>query len=102
MAAEGISIITMWSIFYHFFLDQKEYNTLLSHYRKLLRASAEMEIWKASNYGGHIRFCTDLSMSEVRRYWALYVESDTLLNEEKRAISASFESRMKSARSIQR
>ncbi|KAH9482250.1 hypothetical protein JR316_0004348 [Psilocybe cubensis] len=96
MAAESISITTIWSIFYHFFLDHNEYRTLLSHCRKLVQASAHMETWKASKYGCYIRFCTDASLSDVRRHWALYAESDALSNEEKVAIRESFELGMKS------
>ncbi|PPQ92792.1 hypothetical protein CVT25_003903 [Psilocybe cyanescens] len=95
MVADGVSPDTVWSIFFHTFLDQMEYHSLLAHCRTLVQCSSDLEAWKASKYGGYIRFCTEWSFAEVRRHWLKYLEFDTLPDNEKQAIQASFEAGMK-------
>jgi len=94
--ADGIDPLAAWSIFYDFFLEKTSYDILLSHCRSLIQASPDIQTWAASKYGPYLRFCTAESLADARRYWTLYVETETLAAEVKVAHRDSFISGMKS------
>ncbi|KDR84228.1 hypothetical protein GALMADRAFT_56123 [Galerina marginata CBS 339.88] len=96
MIADGVAPAHAWAIFYHFFLDQKSYDVLLTQCRALVETSSNMKAWKASKYHGYLRFCTDHSLAEIRRHWSLYLETDNLSDADKKDLRASFISGMKS------
>jgi len=94
--ADGIDPTAAWSIFYDFFLDKSSYDILLSQCRSLIQSSADIQTWAASKYGHYLRFCTAESLADARRYWILYVETETLAAETKVAHRDSFISGMRS------
>ncbi|KAH9482241.1 hypothetical protein JR316_0004339 [Psilocybe cubensis] len=95
MAADGISSASIWAIFYHFFLNQTDYDFLRFQCQQLLMCSTDLNTWKASKYGLYIRFSTDRTLSEVRRHWSLYLGFEDLPKTEKLAIHLSFAEKMK-------
>ena len=96
MIADGVSPVDAWPIFYHFFLDRKTYNILLVQCRTLIRSASDLQVWKSSNYGAYLRFCTEHSLAEIRRHWVLYVETGDLSDKEQKALKTSFTTAMKS------
>ena len=85
----------VWNIFYHFYLDKVSLNRLLDQCRKLVDMSTTVESWGSSKYGGVIRFCTDASLLQIRNMWIKYLETETLSQCEKEALSSSFSAGMK-------
>ncbi|KAF9476993.1 hypothetical protein BDN70DRAFT_838420 [Pholiota conissans] len=98
MIVDGVNPETAWSIFYHFFLDESSFNILIAQCRTLLQSSSDMTTWKNSKYGFFIRFCTDRTLSEIRRHWGLYAESKDLSKAKHKAWKASFLSEMETVR----
>ena len=99
MVADGESSLVIWSIFYHFFLDDASLGLLLSQCRKLVQISNDMQTWNASKYGGFLRFCTDHSLAEIRRHWVLYLEMETMPAREKILLKNNFISGMRAVKS---
>ena len=99
MVADGESSLIVWSIFYHFFLDDASLGLLLAQCRKLIQMSNDMETWRASKYGEVLRFCTDHSLAEIRRHWVLYLEMETMTAREKILLKNNFISGMRSVKS---
>jgi hypothetical protein len=85
----------IWNIFYHFYLDKVSLNRLLDQCRKLVDMSTTVESWSSSKYGGVFRFCTDASLLQIRNMWIKYLETETLSQREKEALSSSFSAGMK-------
>ena len=99
MVADGESSLVIWSMFYHFFLDDNSLGLLLAQCRKLVQISNDMQTWSASKYGGYLRFCTDHSLAEIRRHWVLYLEMETMPAREKILMKNNFISGMRSVKS---
>ena len=99
MVADGESSLVIWSIFYHFFLDDASLGFLLTQCRKLVQISNDMQTWNASKYGGFLRFCTDHSLAEIRRHWALYLGMETMPAREKTLLKDNFISGMRAVKS---
>ena len=98
MVADGESSLVIWSIFYHFFLDDVSLGLLLAQCRKLVQSSNDMQTWKASKYGGFLRFCTDHALREIRRHWVLYLEMETMPAREKVLLKNNFISGMRAVK----
>ena len=96
MIMDGVEPTIMWSTFYHFFLDQRGYDILISQCRTLIKSSVNLGVWRKSKYGSFLRFCTDHSLTEIRRHWVMYVEMAELPRGKLDALKASFRSGMKS------
>ena len=99
MVADGESSLVIWSIFYHFFLDDASLGLLLAQCRKLVQFSNDMETWRASKYGRFLRFCTDHTLAEIRRHWVLYLEMETKPPTEKILLKNDFISGMRTVKS---
>lgn len=95
MVADGIRYIDIWSIFYDFFLAQDVQDILLSQCRLLVNASSDIASWKKTKYANYLRFCTENTLLEIRRFWMLYIENITLEDEEKDSLKRAFVSGMK-------
>lgn len=86
--------LVIWSIFYHFFLDDASLKLLLAHCRKLVEYSTDIQAWNASKYGNFLRFCTAHSLAEIRRHWVLYLKMETMPAREKALLKDKFISGM--------
>lgn len=73
MILDDVPALTMWNIFFHFYVDRATNTTLLSQCRKLLHASSSIDDWRSSTYGSTIRVGTAHTLAELRRYWTLYM-----------------------------
>ena len=98
MVADGESSLIIWSIFYHFFLDDASLGLLLAQCRKLVQISDDMQTWRASRYGGFLKFSTDHSLAEIRRHWVLYLEMETMPAREKFHLKNNFNSGMRAVK----
>ena len=99
MVADGATPLVIWSIFYHFFLDDASLGLLLAQCRKLVQFSNDMQTWNGSKYGRFLRFCTEHSLEEIRRHLILYLEMETMLAREKALLKNNFISGMKDVKS---
>jgi hypothetical protein len=99
MVADGESSLVIWSIFYHFFLDDASLGLLLAQCRKLVQISDDMRTWRASKYGGFLRFCTNHTLAEIRRHWVLYLEMEIMPAREKILLKNNFISGMRAVKS---
>ena len=99
MIADGENPLVIWSIFYHFFLDDASLGILLAQCRKLVQSSNDMQTWRASKYGSFLRFCTEHSLAEIRRHWTLYLEMETMPSPEKALLRDNFTSGMNAVKS---
>ena len=80
----------IWNMFYHFYLDQPSLSLLLSQCTKLIDASETLETWSNSRYGQFLHVCTSHTLSELRRHWSLYAETERFSEKEKRRFKDSF------------
>ncbi|KAI1140251.1 hypothetical protein F5Y05DRAFT_424149 [Hypoxylon sp. FL0543] len=69
---EGSHDRSIWSIYYHLYLDSESLELLRSQAKKLHELSATMEDWHQSKYAGKLRFCDSVTLAEVRKTWELY------------------------------
>ncbi|KAF8180150.1 hypothetical protein BJ912DRAFT_632852 [Pholiota molesta] len=100
MIVDGVVTDAAWSIFFRFYLDEASHNIPMAQCRKLTQTSSDMKTWSDARYGGFLRFCTDCSLAEIRRHWALYAKSQDLSKNSRKAIRASFQSGMQSVREL--
>jgi hypothetical protein len=98
MVADGEIPLVIWSIFYHFFLDDASLGLLLAQCRKLVQVSNDIQTWSTSKYGRFLRFCTEHSLEDIRRHWVLYLEMETMPAREKVLLKNNFISGMKSVK----
>ncbi|KAH9482243.1 hypothetical protein JR316_0004341 [Psilocybe cubensis] len=98
MISDGTPTETIWSIYFHLFLEPTAYEQLIAHCRTLIQCSSDLGAWKVSKYGGYIRFCTERSFADVRSYWVKYSEVDVLPEQEKEVIRKSFGAEMELCR----
>ena len=99
MVADDEPPLVIWSIFYHFFLDDASLALLLGQCRKLVQFSSDLQTWSTSKYGNFLRFCTERSLLEIRRHWVLYLEMETMPTPEKNLLKDSFIAGMKAVKS---
>ncbi|KAI1431668.1 hypothetical protein GGR50DRAFT_689527 [Xylaria sp. CBS 124048] len=63
---------SLWSIYYHMYLDQKALDLLRSQSQKLCELSTTMDTWQASKYGPMLGFCDFATLADVRKMWEFY------------------------------
>ncbi|KAH7926984.1 hypothetical protein BV22DRAFT_1032325 [Leucogyrophana mollusca] len=73
-ATERLPLI--WNIFYHFYLDDDSLALLLAQCRKLIDLASSSESWRSGQYAAFVSMCTEETLSELRRFWTLYVETE--------------------------
>ncbi|TFK43950.1 hypothetical protein BDQ12DRAFT_643771 [Crucibulum laeve] len=88
----------LWDIFYHFFLDKPAVDLLLRQSRKLIDLSTNLATWNACQYGHFLKYCTEDSLTEIRRHWILWVETSNFTVVQTKELEASFLSGMKTVR----
>ncbi|KAJ7695068.1 hypothetical protein B0H17DRAFT_1056261 [Mycena rosella] len=67
----------IWDIFYHIKIDQAAFALLISQSKKLLDASRDLDTWKSSRYSGFLQFRSRYTLSRVRHYLELYVQTES-------------------------
>lgn len=87
-ALDRIPII--WNIFYHFYLDTASLSLLLEQCKKLIKASNTLDTWHSSRYAQYLRVCTIHTLSELHRYWCLYVQTEQFSKKEKKRFKDAF------------
>lgn len=65
----------IWHIFYHFYILQSHLVLLQDHVNKLLECSKTLNAWASSQYGKLIRFLSQDTLHQLRRFWSLYAET---------------------------
>lgn len=81
------NVSQVWNIFYHFFLDKASLELLTSQCRKLLELSQDMEAWYSGPYSRFLRISSSFTLSEMRKYWTAYVETNTVGSFKNRFVS---------------
>ncbi|KAF8655051.1 hypothetical protein AX16_003252 [Volvariella volvacea WC 439] len=66
---------TIWNIMYHMKLDASSYDILVKQCQKLVDHAASLSTWKNCPYGRILRMTTSHTLSELSRYWGLYISS---------------------------
>jgi hypothetical protein len=77
-------------MFYHFYLDQPSLSLLLSQCIKLIDASETLETWSNSRYGQFLHVCTSHTLTELRRHWSLYAQTERFAEKEKKRFKDAF------------
>ncbi|KAF5388293.1 hypothetical protein D9615_000823 [Tricholomella constricta] len=81
----------IWNIFFHFYLDKQSLELLRGQCRKLVDLSCTIQSWTKSKYSSILRVCSKHTLSELRRHWTMYEETEDLPRNEKeelRSLSA--------------
>ena len=63
----------IWNIFFHIYIDNESYDLLIDQCRKLVGMSESLQQWNISPYGRMLKMSTAYTLTEIRRYWSLYV-----------------------------
>ncbi|ODM18169.1 hypothetical protein SI65_06040 [Aspergillus cristatus] len=68
----GDNVERIWSIYYHFIVDDASLNTLRKQASKLLKEAATATEWNKTRYGAILRFCDSYTFSQVLKLWKFY------------------------------
>ncbi|KAI1809401.1 hypothetical protein GGS20DRAFT_596429 [Poronia punctata] len=63
---------SVWSIYYHMYIDKKALGLLRSQAQILYKTSVTMDAWQQSRYGSLLAFCDSASLADVRGVWEFY------------------------------
>ncbi|KAJ6624931.1 hypothetical protein B0H10DRAFT_1783805 [Mycena sp. CBHHK59/15] len=74
---DGFQNECIWNLFYHFKIDESSFSLLITQSKKLLNISKDLAAWQDSVYSSFLRFCSGYTLSQLRHYWELYVESES-------------------------
>ena len=88
LVCSGESLDEVWNVFYHFYLDEKNYRLLESQSRLLASASVSMQSWQSSRFGAYLKICSTHTLSELHRHWELYVAFSSLAHTRHNHLSA--------------
>ncbi|KAL9124897.1 MAG: hypothetical protein Q9217_005825 [Psora testacea] len=64
--------LTLWNLFYHFYITEQNLSTLRCHIARLLKVSGSYNAWTSSSYGDSIKFIDQATLAHLRRYWIRY------------------------------
>ncbi|KAG6335832.1 hypothetical protein ID866_3268 [Astraeus odoratus] len=92
---KGLSKI--WNIFYHMMLDKDSLSLLIKQCKKLVPLAKSMESWKQGPYSRTIIMCSDYTLSELRRFWNLWLETTRYDAEQTKRFKANFRGGMQKA-----
>ncbi|KAL6305497.1 hypothetical protein BKA93DRAFT_824905 [Sparassis latifolia] len=76
----------VWNMFYHISLDEESRTALITHCKKLINFSDNLQCWNSSPYGAFTRMCTEYTLAQLRRYWVLYVGMQNMPTERKQSL----------------
>lgn len=95
LIARGTSLShqTLWSVYYHLFLDDESAQILQEHIETLLGLSGSNSKWKEGKFGSKIRFSSSSTLHSVRALWKKYAQALASKGGEK--YRADFESALK-------
>ncbi|KAL9098833.1 MAG: hypothetical protein Q9163_005576 [Psora crenata] len=68
--------LTLWNLFYHFYIPEQDLLLLRSHIAKLLHVSDSYKAWTSSSYGEYIKFIDQATLPHLRKYWAQYAATE--------------------------
>lgn len=85
----------IWNIFFHMYLDEDSHSVLVAQCRKLMELSESLQRWNVSPYGSLLRMCTEYTLAELRRHWALYVDMHNLPADRLKALHDAFSKQFK-------
>ncbi|KZV80529.1 hypothetical protein EXIGLDRAFT_845448 [Exidia glandulosa HHB12029] len=75
-------LTTLWKIYYHWRIDESSIACLVDICSKLHVASASLETWNGSSYGGWLRVCSTSTLSQLRECWSSYLAKSTASGKE--------------------
>ncbi|KAG5634677.1 hypothetical protein H0H81_001127 [Sphagnurus paluster] len=66
--------------------------------RKLISLSSTLETWENGQYSTTIRFCSRYTLTELHRYWGMYLETPDLVHKDQEDLRTAFKKGMQAAR----
>jgi hypothetical protein len=78
MIADGVSVDTIFNIFYHFLISDEDQYILMNHCQELVRVSKTSTEWAASSYGKMHIMCNTLTLTQLRQHWSRYADFPSL------------------------
>ncbi|KZV93558.1 hypothetical protein EXIGLDRAFT_787782 [Exidia glandulosa HHB12029] len=63
----------LWTVYYHWRIDEPSIACLVDICTKLHAASASFDTWNGSCYGGWLRICSTSTLSQLRECWSFYL-----------------------------
>ncbi|KAF5388289.1 hypothetical protein D9615_000827 [Tricholomella constricta] len=88
----------IWNIFFHFYLDKQSLELLRGQCRKLVDLSCTIQSWTNSKYSSILRVCSQHTLSELRRHWTMYEETEDLSRNDKEELRSLFVNGMQSVK----
>ncbi|KAI0033269.1 hypothetical protein K488DRAFT_48122 [Vararia minispora EC-137] len=91
---------TIWNIFFHMYLDEESNAMLVSQCWMLAELARSHATWRESVYGAVIKMCTEQTLDELRRYWILYAEMQSLPSSRFQVLASTFKTHCSSVLSM--
>ncbi|KAI1149109.1 hypothetical protein F4825DRAFT_469448 [Nemania diffusa] len=63
---------SLWSIYYHMYIDRKSLDLLRAQAKRLHELSDTMDTWHRSKYGPFLRFCDSATLTSMNKMWEFY------------------------------
>ena len=98
--SDGSKDTSIWSIYYHVFLDNKSLELLRVQVQKLTSLCVSIQEWHTSKYGRLLKICDQGTFLRVRKIWDSYA-SLISTGDDKTYSNQRFESQMQKARERQ-
>ncbi|KAJ7113677.1 hypothetical protein C8R43DRAFT_935355 [Mycena crocata] len=68
---------SVWDIFYHIKVGNDSFELLISHSKKLLGITGDLDTWRESSYSRFLRFCSRYTLSQVHCYLKRYIQTES-------------------------
>ncbi|KAH7926180.1 hypothetical protein BV22DRAFT_1194548 [Leucogyrophana mollusca] len=72
------NITKIWNLFYHLYIDKASLSLLIKQCQKLVNISETLQDWQASKYGHFLKMCTAKTLLQLRHFWTLYLQTESL------------------------
>ena len=68
--------LTLWNLFYHFYITKQDLAVLRRHMTKLLNVAGSYKVWTSSSYGEFIKYVDQATLFHLRKYWVQYAATE--------------------------
>ena len=80
----------LWNIFYDMFITDSVATIISSQCKKLAEVSKSLEEWSSSPFAPYLRMCNAATLENLRRYWLLYAEFESLPSARRERVRKAF------------
>ncbi|KAI6098797.1 hypothetical protein EV401DRAFT_2278628 [Pisolithus croceorrhizus] len=81
----------IWNVFYHMMLDEASLLLLIKQCRKLVPLAESMDSWRQGPYSHFIVMCNSDTLSEIGRFWKLWLGTSDLNAKQTRRFKERFQ-----------